>query len=96
VQAGDKTVPVQLASETAIQADEQVKNLVKGTQEGRWLAFRLEAPLPPDTPVTVIVGPGTPSAEGPILTEDPYSFKNHARAGIVEHHCGWSEAECGL
>ena len=36
--------------------------------EGRWLAFRTREPLPPDIGVTVAVGAGTPSAEGPLTT----------------------------
>ena len=36
--------------------------------DGRWLAFRTREPLPPDTGVTVVVGAGTPSAEGPLTT----------------------------
>ena len=96
VKAGGQIVSATLASETEIQADEQVKGLVKGAQEGRWLAFRLVEPLPPDTPVTVSIGPGTPSAEGPLVTEESYSFGFHTYAPlrIVEQHCGWSEAEC--
>ncbi|HSF80912.1 MAG TPA: alpha-2-macroglobulin family protein [Anaerolineales bacterium] len=96
VRAGDQAVSVKLVDEADIQADPQVKNLVKNTPEGRWLAFRAIEPLPADTSVSVTVGPGTPSAEGPLLTDEPYSYSFHTYAPlrIVEYRCAWSPGEC--
>ncbi len=96
VDAGGQAVPAELASAEQVQADEKVKSLAGGAQEGRWLAFRLAKPLPADTPVTVTVGPGTPSAEGPLLTTESYSysFRTYAPLQIVEHYCNWSGGDC--
>ncbi len=53
--------------------------LLEGAAEGRWLAFRASEPLPADSEVSVAVGPGTPSAEGPLTTKEAqnYSFRTY-------------------
>ncbi len=96
VSAGDQRVSLKLAEEVDIQADPQVKNLVKNTPAGRWLAFKAQEPLPADTSISVTVGPGTPSAEGPLTTPEAYtySFHTYAPLRIVEYRCSWSPGEC--
>ena len=96
VNAGGRDVELQLASDKDIRVDERVKGLVKNTPEGRWLAFQAKEPLPQDAPVSVMVGPGTPSAEGPLVTQEAqtYSFYTYAPLRIVEHRCTWSAEEC--
>ena len=96
VNAGNQPVNLELASEGDIQADKQVSSLVKNTAEGRWLAFRAEEPLPADTTISVMVGPGTPSAEGPLVTkeEQTFSFHTYAPLRIMEHGCSWSDEPC--
>jgi hypothetical protein len=79
VSAGSQNIGLELAAEADVQADKQVSRLVKDIPEGRWLAFRADAPLPADTAVTVTIPPGAPSAEGPLLTEVAQSFSFHLR-----------------
>ena len=96
VSAGGQPVSLDLVSEEGIQADKQVSRLVKNTPQGRWLAFKAKAPLPADTTITVTVGPGTPSAEGPLVTKDTqsYSFRTYAPLRIEEHGCSWYSDQC--
>ena len=60
--------PVRLASAAEVEADEAVARLAKAAEPGRFVAFRAERELPADAAVTVTVGAGTPSAEGPRRT----------------------------
>lgn len=96
VRAGNQTVKMRLASDAEIQADERVSRLVKKTLEGRWLVMRVQGPLPVDSAVSVAVGPGTPSAEGPLVTQEAQSFgfRTFAPLRIVDHGCSWSKNEC--
>jgi alpha-2-macroglobulin len=66
---------------------------LRGTPEGRWLAFRTAELLPADTQITVSVGPNTPSAEGPLVTQSSqvYSFYTYAPLKIADHGCWWSD-----
>ncbi len=91
VQAGGRPVSLKLASQAEIEADKSAANLVKSAQEGRWLAFRAAEPLPADSDIQVTIGPGTPSAEGPRLTqaEQSYSFRTYAPLRIEESGCTW-------
>lgn len=96
VRAGNQTVRMRLASDAEIQADEQVSRLVKRTLEGRWLVMRGQEPLPVDSAVSVVVGPGTPSAEGPLVTQEAqsFSFRTFAPLRIIDHGCSWSRDGC--
>lgn len=96
VRAGNQTVKMQLASEVEIQADKQVSRLVKQALEGRWLVIRAQEPLPVDTGISVVIGPGTPSAEGPRVTQEAqsFSFRTYAPLSMVDHGCSWSNDGC--
>ena len=96
VMAGNREVALKLVSEEQAKKGEQVQRLIQGAEEGRWLTFRAQEPLPPDTPISVQVGPGTPSAEGPLLTTEPhyFSFHTYAPMRIDQHGCSWSDDEC--
>ncbi|MFN2148516.1 MAG: alpha-2-macroglobulin family protein, partial [Anaerolineales bacterium] len=96
VKAGSGTVEVRLATEEEIQADPTVKSLAAHALEGRWLAFTAKRKLPTDTTVTITIGPGTPSAEGPLLTESAqsFSFYTYAPLRIEDHGCSWGDDEC--
>ena len=96
VQAGGNQVPVMLASAEEIAQDESVQGMIEYTPEGRWLAFKALSPLPKATSINVTIGPGTPSAEGPLLTTvaQSYSFQTYAPLEIVEHGCSWWGEEC--
>ena len=96
VTAGSETVDLQLVTEAEIKADEAVSRLAENTLEARWLAFRATEPFSADTSIGVSIGPGTPSAEGPLVTTEAqyYSFYTYAPLEIEEHGCSWSGERC--
>jgi uncharacterized protein YfaS (alpha-2-macroglobulin family) len=95
VTAGGQEFPVRLATQEELSVSQQVQSLIRNSNEERWIAFRSEQPFPTDTTVTVNVGPGTPSAEGPLTTQavQSYSFTTYAPLRIREATCGWG-SEC--
>jgi len=96
VTAGNVPVQIKLATEEEIQADENVSSKVGYAEDGRWLAFRALEPLPADTAITVVINAGTPSAEGPLVTEydQNYSFSTYAPLRVEEHGCSWGDEPC--
>jgi len=95
VKAGRETFPVALVKAEEAEADETIKRMIKSAGEGRWLAFRATEMLPYDTTVTVDIGPGTPSAEGPRTTESvqSFTFSTYGPLKVIESECGWGD-EC--
>ena len=55
---------IRLASAVEIERDESVSARIGQALDGTWVAFRPEAPLEPDSSISVTVGPHVPSAEG--------------------------------
>jgi len=96
VTAAGEDVAVRLATEAEIAEEELISYLVESAGEGRWLAFRSDDLLPANTTVDVVIGPGTPSAEGTLATESvqSYSFSTYAPLEIVEHGCSWWGDDC--
>lgn len=95
VEADGKPWPVRLATAAEIEADEAARSHTSASEPGRFVAFRAADPLPRGAGVTVRVGPGTPSAEGPRRTQAPYAFGFHT-FGPMTHvgaDCGWGD-EC--
>jgi len=68
VRAGGANFPVRLASAAEVEADPEVARLGQDLEPGRFFAFRTESVLPADATVTVTVGAGSQSAEGPRTT----------------------------
>ncbi len=91
VRAGGAEVGVRVASADEVAADETVARLASRAQAGRWVAFRAEGDLPPDAAVTVTIGAGTPSAEGPRRTAaaQEWSFRTYGPFRVRGHECGW-------
>jgi uncharacterized protein YfaS (alpha-2-macroglobulin family) len=87
VYAGSRRYDLRLATEQELA---EKPNSLRHA-EGRWLAFKTSEALPPETRVTVTIGPGTPSAEGPLLTSEAqtYSFSTYAPLRVEEHGCSW-------
>ncbi len=89
-----------LATSEEIQADRAVSQMAAAAEKGRWLAFRVVdsknpdsvGQLPADSSVSVTIGPGTPSAEGPLKTTAPeiFSFKTYGPLRVVRHECGYN------
>ena len=96
VTAGSRSIAVVVAGQTDIDKDERVSQLVKNASEGRWLAFRAVESFPPETSISIQIGPGTPSAEGPLTTAEPQSFgfSTYAPLRIEEHRCAWYDDRC--
>jgi uncharacterized protein YfaS (alpha-2-macroglobulin family) len=61
----------------------------------RWVAFKATSTLKPATTYTVNIGPGTPSAEGPLLTKTPqsFTFSTYDKFTVTRHGCGYG-SEC--
>ena len=93
VRAGGKTFAMELAHEEDVAADENLSRMSARAGEGRWLAFLATELLPYDTTVTVNIGPGTPSAEGPRTTESvqSFAFTTYGPLQVMESKCGWGE-----
>jgi uncharacterized protein YfaS (alpha-2-macroglobulin family) len=96
VEAAGQTFSIRLATDDEIAEDDAVRRMVDNASEGRWLVLRAQQPFPGDTSISVTIGPGTPSAEGPLVTKEAQSFNFHTYAPlrIVEHRCGWSDEDC--
>ncbi len=96
VTAGGESVNIVLADQTDIDDDKVVSHMVKNATEGRWLAFHAKKTLPKETPISIAIGPGTPSAEGPLVTTEAqsYGFSTYAPLRIEEHRCSWYDNRC--
>ena len=96
VEAEGFPVAVRLATEDEIAEDETLSELVKNANEGRWLAFKATQSLPKASNISIQIGPGTPSAEGPLVTETSqnYSFQTYAPLEILDHGCSWYDENC--
>ncbi|MCB0017772.1 MAG: Ig-like domain-containing protein, partial [Anaerolineales bacterium] len=87
---------LRLATADEIAEDETVALMAESTRAGTWLAFRPTERLEPDTTYDITIGPGTPSAEGPLLTEEPYnnSIYTYGPLEIVRADCAYYSGEC--
>jgi uncharacterized protein YfaS (alpha-2-macroglobulin family) len=96
VTAGSRRVSIALATEEGIAEDKTVSQMVANANEGRWLVFRAKELLPVDTDISVVIGPGTPSSEGPLVTQSSqsYGFHTYAPLRIEDHGCSWYGDEC--
>ncbi|HXF63762.1 MAG TPA: MG2 domain-containing protein, partial [Caldilineaceae bacterium] len=95
VTAGGRDYPLRLATPAEVEEDARVRATAERVGEGRWLAFRAEEEFPADTTVVVNIGPGTPSAEGPLTTTEvqSFSFQTYAPLRVTYHGCSWGD-EC--
>jgi uncharacterized protein YfaS (alpha-2-macroglobulin family) len=80
---------LRLATEAEIADDEWAGQRVDSLLEGRWLAFRVRDAFAPDTQLTIKVGPGTPSAEGPRVTTAGSTFtaRTYAPLRVADSSC---------
>ncbi|MGA9994751.1 MAG: alpha-2-macroglobulin family protein [Pyrinomonadaceae bacterium] len=101
VSIGKNELKVRLATQEEVEADTDVRNLSHAAVKGRWLAFRAINPqtgetklaLPADSNISVQIGPGTPSAEGPRTTAkaQSFSFKTYSALRVDRHECSYNE-----
>jgi uncharacterized protein YfaS (alpha-2-macroglobulin family) len=92
VRAFSDEMRVRAATAEEVAEDEAVARLAKDAQDGHWVAFRAERELPANAGVTVVVGAGMPSAEGPRRTAaaQEWHFRTHGPFRVRGHECGWS------
>jgi hypothetical protein len=96
VTAKGRPIKIRLASVETIAEDKIVSALAANAPDGRWLAFKASSPLPSDSAIDIEIGPGTPSAEGPLVTKTSqlYNFYTYAPLEIVDHGCSWHDDQC--
>lgn len=96
ISAGGKFFPVRLSTEEDIKKNPQVNLHVKNALDGRYLVFQPIDPLPLATNIAVTIGPDTPSAEGPLKSQETqtFSFSTYAPLEIVDHGCSWGSKDC--
>ncbi|MGW8319561.1 MAG: Ig-like domain-containing protein, partial [Candidatus Promineifilaceae bacterium] len=96
VTADGQTMPIVLATAAEIEADETVSAMAETAPAERWLAFKSQSPLPADAAIAISIGPGTPSAEGPLVTETAqrFDFRTYSPLRVERHGCSWSPDQC--
>lgn len=92
VSAGNAPVPLRLATTAEIEADPNLKELVRRAEKDRWLAFRAIDALPGNSYLGVTVGPGTPSLEGSRTTtaRQEFYFYTYGPFHLTKSECGYS------
>ena len=90
--SGGAPLALRRATDAELQADAVVSRMLQAAEPGRGVAFRTEAPLPPDAAVEVSVGPSTPSAEGPqrSVAAERWDFRTYGPFRVRRSECGWS------
>lgn len=84
---------LRLATVDEVERDPEVARLAKAAEPGRWMALRLDKRLSPGATVTVALGRGAPSAEGPLTTEEAqtFEFRTYERLRVEDHGCSWGK-----
>jgi hypothetical protein len=86
-----RDAPIRLATDDEIEADTAARAAVGQALDRRAVAFRPVTELPADTPFTVTIGPGTPSAEGPRTSGSAATYRGRTFGSLrVERiACGY-------
>ncbi|MFH1132103.1 MAG: MG2 domain-containing protein, partial [Pseudomonadota bacterium] len=86
---GKKTYLLQMVDESEIAQDERLMRFVKTTPKGHYLVFRPKTRLMADTQFSLTIGPGTPSAEGPLKTKESeaFHFRTYGPLKIERSNC---------
>ena len=97
IKAGSLQLKSRLATSEEVRSNEEVHKLAERAAAGHWLAFlavnqnaaQPSNTLPPGGRVSVSIGPGTPSAEGPKRTTkaQTFSFDVHGPLRVIGHDC---------
>ena len=89
---GAKTA-IRLATNAEVIANDEVHQISKDAQAGRWVAFRPTKPLPTGAALRISIGPGTPSAEGPrtSASASTHSAVTYSALAITDSTCGYGE-----
>ena len=88
---GDAPVELRLATMAEIEADDATKAMVGAFPDSRSVAFRAVQPLPTNAALTISIGPGTPSAEGPLTAgaAATYHARTYAPLSVNGANCSW-------
>lgn len=95
VSAGATKFPVRALTRAEIEKDQAIRSFIAAAEQsehkGRYVAFTVSEPLPADAAITVNVGPGTPSAEGPLTTTSvqSFSFRTYGPLKVEEARCSY-------
>ena len=101
VRADGTEISTRLATKEEIEADSTLKYRIENAEKDRWLAFRAvdqagatTLALPLDTNITVSVGSGTPSLEGPLRTESAqeFAFRTYGPLKLIKSECGYNNS----
>ncbi len=100
--AGRKGDALELVPRAELDRDEELKSRIKAIEDGtgtapgpRWLAFRTRDELPRGIEAAVVIGPGTPSAEGPRKTTErlQFGFATYGDLKVDDASCSWSSGQ---
>ena len=101
VRADETEIPTRLATKEEIEADLTLKDRTQNAEKDRWLVFRAvdqtgatKLALPLDKNITVSVGSGTPSLEGPLRTEKAQesAFRTYGSLKLTKSDCGYNNS----
>jgi uncharacterized protein YfaS (alpha-2-macroglobulin family) len=81
--ADGSSVPLRLATDAEVDADQRARRVVVDALDDRAVAFRPAGALAPDTAFTVTIGAGTPSAEGPRTSTVARSYDGRTFGSLV-------------
>jgi len=93
VTAGGAAIAIRPATAAEVEADKTVSRLANQAGAERWVAFRAVELLPADSTITVAIGPGTPSGEGPLTTAaaQSFTFKTYGALQALGARCGYGD-----
>lgn len=88
-----KQTALRFATQTEIESDKSISQVVKQSLPKRWLAFRAIELLPPDSPVKITFETGIPSAEGNLTSVKPetFSLSTFDELKFSKSYCGYGE-----
>jgi uncharacterized protein YfaS (alpha-2-macroglobulin family) len=92
IDAGGQRVGVRVATAAEVENDDAARAVVAGALPDRAVAFRATDRLPVDTALTIAIGPGTPSREGPLTTAAPATYHAHTFGAlrVVDTTCSYA------
>ncbi|MBX2803909.1 MAG: hypothetical protein KTR31_39905 [Myxococcales bacterium] len=91
--AGGDPVPLRLATDTELAADESAQRVATAAEPHRWVALMADVPLQPATSYQIEVGEGMPSAEGPRTTPAAQygRFTTFDALKLTQHRCDYGD-----
>ena len=91
--AGGTTTAIREATTAEVVDHDQIHQIAEDALDGRWVAFRPMSRLPNGAKLTVSIGPGTPSAEGPrtTTTASTHTATTFSALAVTDSRCGYGE-----